>query len=341
MPLPPAPASRPRHPTAPPAAEALPGRDPVSDDAWRDARHRARRLRGFYRHVLVYLSVNAGLIIVYLITQPPRPFFLSTLLGWGLGLAIHGFLVWTRFGLLGREWEERKIAEWMAVDNVRILSTEKQLVEARLRLLQAQIEPHFLFNTLANVVSLIEPAPARATEMLEHFIAYLRASLTASRATQGTVGQEAALLRDYLQILAFRMGERLSWRIDVDPTLTDAPLAPMLLQPVVENAIKHGLEPKIEGGQVTIRIQRETIRRQGHPASFVVAVIEDDGLGFQPSAHAGVGLDNLRERLAVLYDGRASLRIEERQPGTAVRIELPMAPAPPRPPESTTLTREE
>lgn len=325
MPSPPAAPSAAAQPSS--AAAASPGRpwrDPVTEDAWRDARQRARRLRRFYRHLLIYLIVNSLLILVYLVTQPPRPFFLPTLLGWGLGVAIHGFLVWTRFGLFGREWEERKIAEWMAVDNVRTLSTEKQLVEAQLRLLQAQIEPHFLFNTLANVVSLIEPAPARATQMLEHFIAYLRASLAASRATRGTVGQETALLSDYLQVLKIRMGQRLTWTLDVDPALADVALAPMLLQPVVENAIKHGLEPKIEGGQVTIRIRREPVERHGRSQLCLVVLIEDDGLGFRPSGHAGVGLGNLRERLAVLHEGRASLTIEERQPGTAVRLELPI-----------------
>jgi sensor histidine kinase YesM len=162
-------------------------------------------------------------------------------------------MTWSRVGLLGRSWEERKIAEFMAREQVRTISTEKQLVEAQMRLLQAQIEPHFLFNTLANVVSLIEPAPQKATLMLEHFIAYLRASLAASRATQGTVAQEAKLLRDYLALLKIRMGDRLQYTIEVDPSLDTAPLAPMLLQPVVENAIKHGLEPKIEGGRLRSR----------------------------------------------------------------------------------------
>ena len=305
-----------------------PWRDAAAEDAYRDARQRARRLRAFYRHLIVYLTVNTGLILVYLVTQPPRPFFLPPLLGWGMFVAIHGFMVWTRFGLFGRDWEERKIAEWMAGEQVRTLSTEKQLIEARLRLLQAQIEPHFLFNTLANVVSLIEPAPERATLMLEHFIAYLRASLAASRASQGTVGQEAALLRDYLQILEIRMGRRLQWSIDVDPALVDVPLAPMLLQPVVENAIRHGLEPRIEGGRVSIRITRATVTRHDRAVVMLVALVEDDGLGFAPSATSGVGLSNLRERLAMLYDGQASLTIEDRRPGTTVRLELPLSPPP-------------
>jgi signal transduction histidine kinase len=298
----------------------------IDPDLWRnaaeqrkynDARRRVRALRVFFMHALIYLVVNTLLIVINLLTSPHRFWAGATLMSWGMGLAVHGLIVWSRVGLLGRDWEERKIAEYMARDQVRTLSTEKQLVEAQMRLLQAQIEPHFLFNTLANVVSLIEPAPQKATLMLEHFIAYLRASLAASRATQGTVAQEARLLRDYLALIKIRMGERLQYRVDVDPSLERVPLAPMLLQPVVENAVKHGLEPKIEGGHLSVRLERRGPR--------MLAVIEDDGMGFRPGAGSGVGLANLRERLAVLYDGDAQVRIEERTPGTAVLIEIPLA----------------
>lgn len=284
--------------------------------AYEDARRRVRALRFFYMHAMVYVAVNALLIGFHLIAAPHRPWSGVPLMGWGIGLAVHGVMTWGRVGLLGRRWEERKIAEYMAQEQVRTLSTEKQLVEARMRLLQAQIEPHFLFNTLANVVSLIEPAPQKATLMLEHFIAYLRASLAASRATQGTVAQEAKLLRDYLALIRIRMGDRLHYTVDVDPALGPMPLAPMLLQPVVENAIKHGLEPKIEGGRLLVRLEQRGPR--------MLATIEDDGMGFRPTAGAGVGLANLRERLAVLYDGDANVRIEERSPGTAILIDIPL-----------------
>ncbi|SOZ36291.1 Histidine kinase [Cupriavidus neocaledonicus] len=287
--------------------------------AYEEARHRVRALRFFYLHAMVYVVVNAMLIGFHLMGSSHRPWAGGPLMGWGIGLAVHGIMTWGRVGLLGRRWEERKIAEYMAQEQVRTLSTEKQLVEARMKLLQAQIEPHFLFNTLANVVSLIEPAPQKATMMLEHFIAYLRASLAASRATQGTVAQEAKLLRDYLALIRIRMGERLHYTVDVDAELETVPLAPMLLQPVVENAIKHGLEPKIEGGRLLVRLERRGAR--------MLAMIEDDGMGFRPSAGAGVGLSNLRERLGVLYDGDAHVRIEERSPGTAVLIDLPLPPA--------------
>jgi len=311
-----------QHSTSPNLAPTVRPADP---DLWRsaseqraytDARRRVRSLRVFYMHAMIYVAVNAVLIGINLVTSPHRPWSGAPLMGWGIALVVHGVMTWSRVGLLGRSWEDRKIAEFMAREQVRTISTEKQLVEAQMRLLQAQIEPHFLFNTLANVVSLIEPAPHKATLMLEHFIAYLRASLAASRSTQGTVAQEAKLLRDYLALIKIRMGDRLQYAIEVDPSLDAAPLAPMLLQPVVENAIKHGLEPKIEGGHLRVGLERRGPR--------MLATIEDDGMGFRPKAGAGVGLSNLRERLAVLYDGDAHVRIEERSPGTAVLIEIPL-----------------
>jgi hypothetical protein len=130
------------------------------------------------------------------------------------------------------------------------------------------------------------------------------------------VAQEAELLRNYLALLKIRMGERLAYSIDVDPDLEQMPLAPMLLQPLVENAVRHALEPKIAGGRVDVRIHRKGRR--------MIARVEDDGLGFKPGENQGVGLQNLRERLAVLYDGDARLAIEDREQGTAVVLDLPL-----------------
>lgn len=283
--------------------------------AYLRARKRVRAIRGFYRHLAVFVLFNGGMLAWQWLGTPRRPWFGWPIAGWSIGLLAHGLSVWAPQYWLGRDWEERKIAELMGREQIRSLSTEKQLVEARLRLLQAQIEPHFLFNTLANVISLIETAPPRARVMLEHFVAYLRASLAASRATRGTVGQEAELLRNYLELIRIRMGNRLTYDIAVAPDVADAPLAPMLLQPLVENAIKHGLEPKVEGGKVTVNIRRQ--------ASQLLATVEDNGLGFNPQGSSGVGLDNLRERLKVLYDGGAQVNIEDRAPGTAITLVLP------------------
>jgi sensor histidine kinase YesM len=281
--------------------------------AWRQV----KAMRGFYKHAAIYFVVIAGLCAINLLKSPTKLWFLFPAAGWGVGLVLHALSVWGRAFWLGREWEEKKIAQIMAREKIRTLSTEKQLAEAKLRLLQAQIEPHFLFNTLANVVSLIEPAPAKAQLMLENFIHYLRGSLAASRATNGTFEQERKLLNHYLDLIKIRMGNRLEYSIDIESSVLQEPLAPMLLQPVIENAIRHGLEAKIEGGFVTLKARRLKDKIQ--------VVVEDNGLGFKPNESAGIGLDNLRERLAVLYDRKATLTIVERNPGTVVTISLPAA----------------
>jgi signal transduction histidine kinase len=202
-------------------------------------------------------------------------------------------------------------------------ATARLLAEARLRALQAQIEPHFLYNTLANVMGLIGPHPDQARHMLERFIDYLRASLDTSRSEATTLGDEARLLAAYLDVLTVRMGARLRYRIDVPAALRQVAIAPMLLQPVVENAISHGLEPKVEGGEVTISASVDD--------GVLHLVVSDTGVGLDLAAGAmsrkpggGVGLGNLRERLRSLYGAGASVALLENQPcGMLVRIAIP------------------
>jgi LytS/YehU family sensor histidine kinase len=279
--------------------------------AWR----KVKAIRAFYKHATVYVVVVSGLCVINLLKSPTKLWFLYTAAGWGVALMLHGASVWGRAFWLGHEWEEKKIAQIMAREKIRTLSTEKQLAESQLRLLQAQIEPHFLFNTLANVVSLIEPAPAKAQLMLENFIHYLRGSLAASRSTNGTFAQERQLLNHYLALLKIRMGSRLDYSVDIESSVLQEPLAPMLLQPVVENAIRHGLEPKVEGGFVSVKARRIK--------ATIQVTVEDNGLGFKPTETSGIGLDNLRERLAVLYDNQAVVAITECHPGTLVTITFP------------------
>ncbi|MFC4161247.1 sensor histidine kinase [Chitinimonas lacunae] len=194
---------------------------------------------------------------------------------------------------------------------------EKMLVETQLKMLQAQIEPHFLFNTLANVQSLIDLSPPEAKRMLGHFNDYLRASLTRSRDAHGTVAQEVQLLSAYLSILQIRMGERLRFAIDCPPELETLELAPMLLQPLVENAVRHGLEPKVEGGTVSV-----AFRRAGERLSIRVS---DDGLGLGASSGDGVGLANVRARLLTLYGDDARFTLEACD-GVTVTLEIPLRP---------------
>ena len=207
-----------------------------------------------------------------------------------------------------------------ARERARVVELQRQAIDAQLRSLQAQIEPHFLFNTLATVVSLIDTAPANARLMLERLIELLRASLTASRSERTTLGQEIALIAAYLDILRIRMGERLSYTIDIPPELMNTRIPPLSLQPLVENSVKHGLEPKLEGGRVHL-----TARSTGDALQLDV---EDDGLGFESDAGGGVGLANLRDRIASLYGERGQLVVEPLARGTRVRMTIPLfAPA--------------
>jgi sensor histidine kinase YesM len=185
----------------------------------------------------------------------------------------------------------------------------KQAVEAELKLMQAQVEPHFLFNTLASVQYLIETDPKQASGLLAHLIDYLRAALPQLRARSSTLAREISLVEAYLNILATRLGPRLRFAIDLPDELRDHPFPPNLIISLVENAIKHGIEPSPDGGSVTLSASR----RDG---SLIVSVT-DTGCGASPEAATsgqGVGLTNVRERLQALYGARARFSLEPASP---------------------------
>ncbi len=201
-------------------------------------------------------------------------------------------------------------------------SLKRQVVEARMAAMQAQVEPHFLFNTLASIDHLIETDPPRASIMQKNLIALLRASMPTMREAnaQGTrdLGRELAVIRPYLEILKVRMEERLQTEVRVSDGLLSAEFPPMMLQSLVENAIKHGLEPKAEGG--TLTVSAEIVHGK------LAVTVADTGLGFGKAATAGtgIGLSNIRERLALLYGKKASLGISETAGGgTTVTITVP------------------
>jgi two-component sensor histidine kinase len=180
--------------------------------------------------------------------------------------------------------------------------------EARLKLLETQLEPHMLFNTLANLRALIGTDPQRAQQMLDHMIAYLRATLNGSRSTTHTLQTEFDRLRDYLELMAVRMGPRLRYTLDLPADLAQQPVPTLLLQPLVENAIKHGLEPKLEGGSITVRA-----RQQG---GWMTLDVLDTGVGPPQGSAAldGFGLAQVRERLAAAYGHQSAIELEADNP---------------------------
>ena len=195
---------------------------------------------------------------------------------------------------------------------------ERQIAQARLKLLQAQIEPHFLFNTLANLDALIGIDPARARVMLGHLNDYLRATLASARNERNTLADEFKLLAGYLEVIAVRMGPRLAFALDLPEALEACELPPMLLQPLVENAVKHGLEPKIDGGRIEIAARAE--------GGSIVITIADTGTGLDgnPSSGTHLGLANVRERIDAGYGGRAALEVGARPGGgVSVRLSIP------------------
>ena len=199
--------------------------------------------------------------------------------------------------------------------------------EAQLRLLQGQMEPHFLFNTLANVISLIDADAPRAKQMLEALTDYLRASLGGLRREDSTLAGELDLARRYLQLMQTRMGERLRFEIEADDALGRATLMPLVLQPLIENAVKHGLEPQVDGGTVRVKAARLAV---GGRDSLQVCV-EDDGAGLAVAARRprrnvaggpdgnGIALSNLRERLQARFGGAAQLTLSDLEAGAGTR----------------------
>ena len=229
-------------------------------------------------------------------------------------------------------WNKNKIADLRAdteKEKSRNAAIEKQAMQAQLQLLQAQIEPHMLFNTLANLQGLIAIDTDRAQYMLEQLIVYLRASLNSSRTEKTTLKHEFALMKAYLELMAVRMGKRLTYVLDLPEELQTKEIAPMLLQPLVENAIKHGIEPKMDGGSIHVTAWQQD--------GFLQLSVSDTGLGLssnysettphtnQDGNHQHVGNANVSDRLMALYGPTAKLSLEANAPeGATARITIPL-----------------
>jgi len=246
-------------------------------------------------------------VVFFIMVNTPEPAFWYVFISFGVKVLAGG----------------KRRAELVARDatlKADVATLERRLTEAQMAALQAQVEPHFLFNTLALIGRLIETDPPEAAKVHAHLIAYLRSALPQMRSSGGaTLGKQLELSKAYLAIMQARMKERLAVRFEVPDFLGSAPFPPMMLQTLIENAIKHGLEPKIAGGTVTVRARVDG-------ATLIVDVC-DDGVGIDLHADEGVGLANIRERLQLLYGAQAELVIEAPMSGGAcasVRIPYKM-----------------
>jgi len=212
--------------------------------------------------------------------------------------------------------------ERLALSEAQAQTARRQAAETQLKLLESQLEPHMLFNTLANLRVLIGLDPQRAQAMLDRLIAFLRATLEASRARAHPLSAEFARIADYLELMKIRMGDRLQPELQLPPELADQMVPPLLLQPLVENAIKHGLEPHVNGGRLVISASRE--------GRELVLRVRDTGAGLGVSGADGThfGLKHVRERLSTLHGDGASLELAEAgddQGGVVATVRVPMA----------------
>ena len=259
-------------------------------------------------------TITSGLVIGRSLTEmvTNEAIFWGMVIFIGAGVAL-GVVAATL--LVYREQAARAAAEVAKADAQRH-ELEKQVLEARLKLMQAQIEPHFLFNTLANVQHLVEANPPLAARTLESLITYLRAALPEMREGGTTLGREADMAKAYLEIQQLRMGPRLQFSVDIPVELRAAPFPPMMLMTLVENAIKHGIDPLQQGGEIRVRA--------GIAGDGVLDVaVADSGQGLSHSAGMGIGLQNIRERLHALYRKSAKLVLEENTPrGVVARIRI-------------------
>jgi sensor histidine kinase YesM len=236
---------------------------------------------------------------------------------WNIGTSIFLGVSVSLFFLL--KIRETRAAEALHKAEAERLLLAKHAMESELKLMQAQIEPHFLFNTLASVQFLTETDPPQASRLLGHLLSYLRAALPQMRSASTTLGQEVEFAEAYLNILRMRMGPRLDFSIDVPDPLRTHPFPPVLLISVVENAVTHGLEPQAAGGSVRIAA------RQDGGRLLVTVTDTGSGLAAESRPGRGVGLANVRERLVALFGTRGRFTLEDAEPrGARATIEIPV-----------------
>jgi signal transduction histidine kinase len=239
-------------------------------------------------------------------------------------LVFTGLLVapWIALGAMVRQ-RDVFVRDQALSFNLERSELERNALDARLRLLQAQVEPHFLFNTLANVQALVDVGSPQAAKVLASLIAYLRAAVPRMHEPGTTLGQELELVRAYLDLMKMRMPDRLGFALHVDPAASALQCPPMTLLTLVENAVRHGIDPSEEGGRIDVEVRTREDR--------CTVNVTDTGLGLASSGTGlGTGLATLRERLQLAFGGDARLELRAVEPhGVCAEIDLPARRAAP------------
>jgi sensor histidine kinase YesM len=287
--------------------------------AWFNYRQLVRRKLRVLVTVVLYpllaaVATSGGLL--WISEQSPAavmeklPRMLALVLGVGVAFAVPMIMI----GLL-RNRQHQALTEQLQRDAERD-RLARELSESQLRLLRAQIEPHFLFNTLGAVQQLAEHGAPRAAELTADLIAFLRASMSEMRSEQVCLDAEFGLLEAYLRVMQVRLGKRLRYTLALPPALGQVQVPSMILLTLVENAIKHGIEPALRGGEVAVgaEVQETAIRIR----------VQDSGVGMDAVAGSGTGLDNVRRRLQLAYGATASLALHDADPGLVADIIIPL-----------------
>jgi len=280
--------------------------------------------RWVFQLIALAIAVPLWTYVAYWITTGGDPAFATypKRLSGFTSLTVGGifFGAWVALGAMIRKSDARAHAQTIAFERER-RELERKAIEARTQLLRSQIQPHFLFNTLANIQALVEAGSPHAPQVLASLIAYLRAAVPQLDETVSTLGREVELARAYLELMRMRMPDRLRFTLDVDPSVLACRCPPTTLLTLVENAVRHGIDPAEDGGAIDIAITRD--------GGDVLIRVEDSGVG--PGAGdagagtgTGTGLRALRERLTLAFGAAAALRLFERAPhGFTVEVQFP------------------
>ena len=274
----------------------------------------------------VAVAIPLAVLTLYLLPHDdPRPF-------WQVQPRVSGFFVITMTGLIFAPWiavaalfrqRDEAVRSQALAFGLERSELERKALDSRLRLLQSQVEPHFLFNTLANVRELVDSGSPQASTVLDSLIAYLRAAVPRLHDPATTMGQELDLVRAYLELMHMRMPDRLQFALQADEAALGLRCPPATLLTLVENAVRHGIDPSEEGGRVDVRVQVQDGRCR--------AEVTDTGVGLKRAGDSpGTGLSTLRERLQLAFGGDAQLRLAALHPhGARAELDFPAQPSPP------------